>query len=798
MADEGAKPVPWYYVGAILVLFVYTFTMAAAAAAMCLWVSSLMLFITSAVVAALLPVGVMALGLGKNLTEGRKTKPAPSAGVNDAATARKGAHLTQESATAEAVRPIDVEKELDCGQYPTIGHNPLRTEGDEDHSFTDSSWHSICRDSQSEMGSGVVFENPNNPGPSSELGAVVPIQSVSGDCTSTDGRDTVPPVIASTSDGPSCEHLRAVDDKILPPPDHSVSAKERSQSTEVVMEEKQSPEAEHQTISPSAADSGDSDLDWGLILEVLLKVLAAMLAVSSFLLAFETRLLMAVLPVFVGPLMYTHTVCMSKANRKGRTTLFNIRRSLTQKATTHILIITASFTFYFVALVLALVKGLRAPFTSLCAKEPFVYVKFLSFASPPLVIFVGCTTPLFVEVILSDSSARRRSSAPSMDVRGRRWLKGLLGEPCGSGDNSHINRDLITQPQNQVHEGNGVQASKRREPHDSRLSPTGLSNIHATPVGNLTDANSNPLQRALLPNPGCDHCSWLKNLTLLYVAFRNINSASPSSHHERVPRGDPANVTRYFDALVKAAAIIEPSHGSFCLTVYRDALCFVWGTKPCSIDPILCAVKKAVHIFSAFETPECSHPDFSLVAGILHLPRALASLLSVGDTNTIHFFGGEHRAGEQLLTRGLMLRQLERKTRDRKEFSTSGILMDDCASHRVVNEILSRPVGVLPQLGNVITGTDSRSNISTLKRHIAVYDYVSLVSESQMESHLALQRREKLSAAFLPLSKAIHTFHQGDLTGATKVLESALKKDGDVLFDLVLSDLRKASQYDAH
>ncbi|RNF24671.1 uncharacterized protein Tco025E_02430 [Trypanosoma conorhini] len=288
----------------------------------------------------------------------------------------------------------------------------------------------------------------------------------------------------------------------------------------------------------------------------------------------------------------------------------------------------------------------------------------------------------------------------------------------------------------------------------------------------------------------------LKSLTLLYVAFRDVNIASTGvvegAEKKRTrPPKDPLDMAAaYFRALLEVANELELSHGPFFLTAHQDALCFVWGMLPLSEDPVLRAVDAAQHFFLSFRPPKGSEVNGALVAAVLHSPHALVSIFGTNDLTNVHFLSDEHAVGEQLLDRGFVLRGLERNKQREVRFCTSGIILDRRASHLAASHLLTRPVGVVPSIARAAMSAATFSN-TLLGEFTVVYDFVSRIGDREEEWHLAAQAREQKSAGFLPAVEATHAFFQGNLKGAIDALEKPANDSDDALLRLLLSDFKR-------
>ncbi|ORC90462.1 uncharacterized protein TM35_000082600 [Trypanosoma theileri] len=292
----------------------------------------------------------------------------------------------------------------------------------------------------------------------------------------------------------------------------------------------------------------------------------------------------------------------------------------------------------------------------------------------------------------------------------------------------------------------------------------------------------------------------VKSVTLLYVAYRDPRRVSTSVDGERrefINNKNPKELQEMesanFQALLNAAKEMEAHHGPFILTAHRDALCFVCGVQPFSADPILWAVDTANDFFKVFVPPTKSENNYSLVAAVLYAPHALISIVGTSEMCTVHFLGNEHYVGEQLLSRGFLLRSLEKQRRSGKPFSTSGLLLDYRAAHLAASRILCRPVGIVPNVSSTwttgsITGANSPSK-TMLENYTVIYDFVLRINEKHEEWHLAAETREQRSAGFLPAVEAAQAFFQGNLNAAKRALGNPTNSEHDALLQLMSSDV---------
>ncbi|KAH9578023.1 hypothetical protein LSM04_002882 [Trypanosoma melophagium] len=542
-------------------------------------------------------------------------------------------------------------------------------------------------------------------------------------------------------------------------------------------------------------------LQWVSIISLI--VLIILLLAGSFWLAYNAKEGIAAIPVFYAPFFLVHFMHLFKTvSRDEKESVKSICISFLSHPTTSLFTVIVGIILYIFAVVHSLLVNWTEPSVWGCNDTVSMAMRAVFYFSP-LPLLIG---PWFT---------RRFTVVP-----GQNGMAGAVAGRCATPHRSpSVPRASRGQSQLNPYHHRHASTLRMLMQSDNEVDEGDLSSIHLSHSPSASSTRGcNPSRRSIAFSPpgtvenlgASIHLGvpvtfhpQVKSVTLLYVAYRDTRMASNSTstigeRREYTRNKSPKELQEIeaanFQALLNAAKEMEPQHGPFVLTAHRDTLCFVCGVQPFSADPILWAVDTANDFLKVFVPPTKNEGSYALVAAVLHSPHALISILGSGEMSTVHFLGDEHYVGEQLLSRGFLLRNLEKQKRSGKAFSTSGILLDSRAAHLAAARILCRPVGIVPSVSFAsITGTTSSGNTSSFKSLLenftVIYDFFMRLTEKQEEWHLAVQAREHRSAGFLPAVEAAQAFFQGNLDAARRALENSTNNENDALLQIMLSDV---------
>ncbi|KAI5686862.1 hypothetical protein MNV84_06886 [Leishmania braziliensis] len=353
----------------------------------------------------------------------------------------------------------------------------------------------------------------------------------------------------------------------------------------------------------------------------------------------------------------------------------------------------------------------------------------------------------------------------------------------------------------------------------------------------LSSNGSSDLQKGSHPATTMTSVPQLKTVTMLYVAYRDIcdggDSTMASTFKASHQKGSVAasrnqlqavsvNFEVMMEALEDAREQGSADANAYVLTAYEDAICLVWGLIPFRSDPVLLAIEKAIQIMEAFKSRPKPPPSFSceqreLVAAVVSAPYSLVGLIGSGAFRSIHFFNPrQHVLGAQMLRRGTaMYCRLPsvQASLDEPENPFHCILLDGRSWSSTASHVLARPCGICRSYG---LGADAKQpnqrssplNVTTnptRQEFLITYNFMEMVQAKEEEWHLVVQRQEHLGAKFNYLSEAVQRLHQGDQSGACKVLRDAMQSaasnsdaDNITLAQMLLEDLECAEDGGPH
>ncbi|KEG14720.1 hypothetical protein DQ04_00331130 [Trypanosoma grayi] len=554
---------------------------------------------------------------------------------------------------------------------------------------------------------------------------------------------------------------------------------------------------------------GGLPVELQFVVLVLLALVMLLLLAGSFWISYNTGEVMAAIPVFAAPLLYLHVVefACTVSVRKENSAMGKILRLLVHPAVLP-LIALVSLGLYIAVVVILMEKDLTLLYgydISANFVTAFTVVCMLS----PVPVFVTCFSTRSLASFEVENKRLPIPSLPSPPIPPEGAANAERVDHQNPFQFQAVVSGSMANPETEVEESelSSIMLSRYASVLPSRVgSRSGRSVVFASPSSG--DVRPPSIQSG--PAAPCIRVGYrpqVKSMTLLYVAFRDtrvVGSAADASEvRERnrkiAPKELQEKMASDFHALVDAAKEIEVSYGPFVLTAHQDALCFVWGVQPLSADPVIWAIDAAQDFFTAFIPPSGSDPNYALVAAVLHSPHTLATIVGTNDMSSVHFLSNEHSVGEQLLNRGFLLRNYERRKWSGKKFVTSGLMLDRRAAHLAAAQILTRPVGIVPLVSTPASAEAalSASSSSTpspkneLEDFTVMYDFVAHLGDKQEEWHLAAHTREKLSENFLPAVEATQAFFQGNLSAAKTALEKSEPGEDDALQQLMLSDVKR-------